>query len=299
MVTFAALNFIEEVYPSPVNNTNAMDIIFCRNVLMYFTPAQAQGVVHRLYQALLDGGWLFVGPSELSLTLFARFTAVSCPGMLLYKKGNARPQPEVDVPLLSSGAGVPGPQSILQQPAGESPPFDVEARLEPPTPPTPYAVALELYDNGRYAEVIEKLAALSPTQMTTSAMALLARAYANQGKLAPARDWVERAIAADKLEGGLHYLLATVLQEQGDIDAAIKALKRVIYLEQNFVLAHVALGHLTLRRQQHKEARKHFENALTLLRAYQPDEVLPESEGITASRLRDLIRSLLDRETAA
>ena len=31
MVTFAYLNLAEDIYPSPLNNTNAMDLIFCRN----------------------------------------------------------------------------------------------------------------------------------------------------------------------------------------------------------------------------------------------------------------------------
>ena len=38
MVTFSFLNLAEDVYPSLVNNTNAMDVVLCRNVLMYFTP---------------------------------------------------------------------------------------------------------------------------------------------------------------------------------------------------------------------------------------------------------------------
>ncbi|MDE2258962.1 MAG: protein-glutamate O-methyltransferase CheR, partial [Betaproteobacteria bacterium] len=37
MVTFSYLNLAEDAYPSLVNNTNAMDVIFCRNVLMYFS----------------------------------------------------------------------------------------------------------------------------------------------------------------------------------------------------------------------------------------------------------------------
>ena len=38
MVTFSYLNLVEDSYPSLSNCTNAMDVIFCRNVLMYFAP---------------------------------------------------------------------------------------------------------------------------------------------------------------------------------------------------------------------------------------------------------------------
>ena len=60
MVTFSYLNLAADVYPSLLNNTNAMDIIFCRNVLMYFSPQRAQQVIHNLYRCLVDGGWLIV-----------------------------------------------------------------------------------------------------------------------------------------------------------------------------------------------------------------------------------------------
>lgn len=66
MVTFAYLNLAENIYPSPLNNTNAMDIIFCRNVTMYFAPERTRKVGRNLFCALVDGGWLVVGASELS-----------------------------------------------------------------------------------------------------------------------------------------------------------------------------------------------------------------------------------------
>lgn len=50
MVHFAPLNLVEDVYPALANETNAMDVIFCRNVLMYFTAQQAHKVVENLHR---------------------------------------------------------------------------------------------------------------------------------------------------------------------------------------------------------------------------------------------------------
>jgi chemotaxis protein methyltransferase CheR len=85
-VTFASLNLIDNVYPSLLTNTTAMDVIFCRNVLMYLAPEQAKSVVHRLYHTLADGGWLIVSPSETSQALFASFQTVNLPRAILYRK---------------------------------------------------------------------------------------------------------------------------------------------------------------------------------------------------------------------
>src|SRR6185369_13742864 len=43
---------------------NTYDIIFFRNVLMYFTPENAQAVIGRISRALRPGGYLFLGHAE-------------------------------------------------------------------------------------------------------------------------------------------------------------------------------------------------------------------------------------------
>ena len=92
MVTFSYLNLAEDTYPSFLNNTNAMDIIFCRNVLMYLAPERARRVIRNLYRSLVDGGWLIVSPSETSHVLFSQFVTVNFPSVILYKKDGKLPQ---------------------------------------------------------------------------------------------------------------------------------------------------------------------------------------------------------------
>lgn len=86
MVRFSYLNLAEDTYPSLLNDTNAMDLIFCKNVLMYFNPEHQKKVIRKLYQALVDGGWLAVGPSETSQILFSKFVNVNFPEAILYRK---------------------------------------------------------------------------------------------------------------------------------------------------------------------------------------------------------------------
>jgi chemotaxis protein methyltransferase CheR len=64
-VGFARLNFMDDLYPIG----EPMDVIFCRNVLIYFDkPTQAK-VLGRLCDHLAPGGYLFIGHSE-SITGF-------------------------------------------------------------------------------------------------------------------------------------------------------------------------------------------------------------------------------------
>jgi len=59
-VGFARLNLMDDKYPVG----DAMHIIFCRNVLIYFDKPTQQHVLSHLCNCLLPGGYLFIGHSE-------------------------------------------------------------------------------------------------------------------------------------------------------------------------------------------------------------------------------------------
>jgi chemotaxis protein methyltransferase CheR len=308
MVTFSYLNLADDVYPSLENNTNAMDIIFCRNVLMYFEPQRAKRVAQNLYRALMEGGWLIVSPTETSHVLFSQFVTANFPGAILYKKDSnpvrigqtvempsVRPVEEPVAPLQPVFESVPEPEAI-QKINREFHQLEAEEQ-KTPAPQTPYEEAETLYEQGRYSDAAGKIRMwLSLGQSDAKAMGLLARIYANQGCLGDALEWCKKAVAADKLNPGWCYLLATILQEQGKVEEAVTILRRALYLDQNFVLAHFALGNLTRRQGKLKESQRHFDNALSLLSAVRQENILPESEGITAGRLIEIIRSTISSE---
>ncbi len=60
MIRFAPLNLVQDKYPFQ----HRFDIVFCRNVLIYFEAKTANEVVHRLGECLAPGGYLFLGHSE-------------------------------------------------------------------------------------------------------------------------------------------------------------------------------------------------------------------------------------------
>jgi chemotaxis protein methyltransferase CheR len=289
LVTFEHVNLVEDGYPSLATDTNAMDLIFCRNVLMYFAPAQIGKVVGNFHHALVENGWLVVSPSEASQELFRQFVTVSLPGAILYQKGDARsgetlaPARETPLPWV--------PAATVAQPAE---PQAAPAPEEPtPRDTSPYAVAVSLYEQGCYGEAADTLLAwCAQHPPERPAFSLLARALADQGRLAEALAWCDRWIEADKLDTAGHYLRAIVLLEHGRSDEARRSLQHALYLDPNFVLAHFALGNLARSRGVDGEASRHFANTLSLLARLQPDEVLPESDGLTAGRLADTIAVL-------
>jgi chemotaxis protein methyltransferase CheR len=122
-------------------------------------------------------------------------------------------------------------------------------------------------------------------------LTLLARIHANLGHLDEALEWAKRSIAADHLYLRGHYLYATIQAERGETNEAAMAFKRTLYLYPEFVLAHFSLGFLARQQGKAAEADKHFANMFALLNQYRPEEILPESDGLAAGRLAEMVRT--------
>ncbi|PLC59855.1 CheR family methyltransferase [Photobacterium carnosum] len=61
------------------------DVIFCRNVLIYFSPETKVKVLNQLAASLNPGGYLFLGASESLTGLCDRFEMVRCNPGIIYK----------------------------------------------------------------------------------------------------------------------------------------------------------------------------------------------------------------------
>ncbi len=295
MVTFSYLNLAEDIYPLPLNNTGAMDIIFCRNVLMYFTSGRAVQVVQGLYRSLADKGWLMVGASELSQQLFPQFASVNFPDAVVYRKETSGSRP----------SAVYRCEEILSQQEIDQPSVEPAAENGQPVRPHLYPDNeiiredwLNEYRDTACEEVPElrvdnddrNKADKTEGEESQSNVTGLIRELADSGNLSKALALCDTAITADKLDPGLSYLRAVILQELNRYNEAVISLKHTLYLKPDHALAYFSLGNILLRQGDAKSAYRCFENALELLSPYGQEDILPESEGLTAGRLSEIIR---------
>lgn len=289
MVTFCYHNLMDDPYPTLIGNTGALDIIFCRNVLMYFSRERAKEAIGRLNRCLVNDGWFIVSPVEASHVIGGELKGVKFPAATLYRKVAAGSEPE------KSGSGEPAPGIDLKKRQTAQPPLrsdpagtskvalpEIDDRDPSPAPPLPTAP-------------VRKEASPPPSVPAAHDVASLAsqaKAVADEGRLSEALEMCERALRADKLSASLQYLKATILTEIGSISEAAASLKRAIYIDQGFVLAHFALGHLMHRQERYREAERYFENARSLLKSCGHEDILPESEGLSAVRLLEIIEKM-------
>ncbi|MEZ6123596.1 MAG: protein-glutamate O-methyltransferase CheR [Planctomycetaceae bacterium] len=80
MARFQKLNFIERWPPLPV-----MDIVFLRNVLIYFSPETKRSILEKIRRVMAPNGVLFLGAAETTIGLDTSFERVQADKSVFYR----------------------------------------------------------------------------------------------------------------------------------------------------------------------------------------------------------------------
>lgn len=83
---FAQMNLLDQERTALVGKC---DVIFCRNVVLYFEPAARKRVIDMFYEQLVPGGVLLLGHAESLLNVSTAFELLHLKEDLVYKKPNA------------------------------------------------------------------------------------------------------------------------------------------------------------------------------------------------------------------
>jgi chemotaxis protein methyltransferase CheR len=133
MVRFKQLN-LAEAFDLP-----QMDVIFLRNVLIYFNPTTKVEVLKRVRRILRPDGYLFLGGAETTLGLDDEFERVMVGSTTAYRHKGARP---LEMPSRLSAAVAGAGLSALPTPGstlGPSPGSTLRGAGQATHPPTPLA----------------------------------------------------------------------------------------------------------------------------------------------------------------
>jgi chemotaxis protein methyltransferase CheR len=235
-VQFASLNVVVNEPPA---SAVPVDLLLCRNLLMYLSRPAAERAVERLRSALAPDGWLVVAAAEAWAESFRPLVPVNFPGTILFtSEASARrlgmpPPPEV---VTRRG---PAPAVAAHTDRRERP--DATARRRASAP------SHELAKEPTHAAALSRV-----------------RELADRGELDEALRVGQSLAKRSRLDPAVHLLLSAIQQERGDLAQAQAALRRALYLDPDCVEAHAALGHILMRRGETRRARRHFETAARL-----------------------------------
>jgi chemotaxis protein methyltransferase CheR len=301
-VQFAEANLMDGREPWA---TGTWDVIFCRNVLMYFAEARALDVLDRFTKALAPGGFLFLGHAETLRGRSSELALCHTHGTFYYQRtagGALAPG--------ATGVGV-GPQERIEIPdsrwvqdihaASERVHAIVDtalaaAAVPPPSSALAGAALAEIHAllaQERFAEVLARLAELPASSIDRDVVLLRAVVLAQAGKLADAEAASRNLLELDHHSASAHYLLAVCRESAGDLIGAVDHAQRAGDLDPTFAMARMQLGLLARRAGDRRTALVELGHAIQLLETEDAARLALFSGGFSRAALIGLCRAEL------
>ncbi|MBD1916166.1 MULTISPECIES: protein-glutamate O-methyltransferase CheR [Cyanophyceae] len=282
-VVFEVGNLLKDPCPNFGQGPGGLDLILCRNVFIYLDRQAIGQIIRKFHGALIPQGYLLTGHTELYGQNTSPFEVTSFPETVVYQKP---PQTVLPLPTASLPAAqwqsTASPQPLRLAPKAASP--SVDASLDDSLTAALQAATTFLQQND-YTSAIRTAKQLYLTHPDcTAAHQIAARAYANTGCYSQAKQLCQRVIRDHPLSLDMHYLLAQIAEDENDLEIAKEHLRKIIYLDPDFVKAYLDLASIYARARQPEKAKTTREHALTLLAKLPPSTVLDDHSDATVAQ---------------
>jgi len=284
MAKFSYLNLSDDAFPMMFSETNAQDLILCRNVLIYFNHEKTQLLMHRLSSSLAVDGFLLLGASDPIITTGTHLTAYHHEGTTLSHL------------YVNQLKDVSSPKAAV--------PFEFPKRIKSSTPvfllpPKKTASILSqlqtLLAKEKWTDI---LATSEDTATNVKDRALLftakATSAANLGKLGEAVNYCHVSLTLEPTNMQTYFTLAMSLIELNKIPEAKSALRKALFLDHQFVIGHYQLGLLLIRNNEYPSGMRSLKNAVTLAKTHPPKEEVKGFAGLTYGYLSEIFTKELE-----
>lgn len=272
------------------------DVIFVRNVLMYFSRSAMRAALARMARSLADGGYLFLGHSESLRDLDLGLRVCHTHGTFYYRRegacGAADPRnwftaigqaaervrsltsaqglapgaPPRAAPAASAVSAAPAASSASSASAASTVLAASAAQAAPVPTDAGFDTALALFAQERFDEAAHALDLLSePAAGAAQAQLLRAMLCVHRGALQQAEDIAHAVLTSTPRCAAAHYVIGLCRESAGDLQAATDRHALSARLDPNFALAHLQLGRLARRRGDARQQRQALARAAALL----------------------------------
>jgi chemotaxis protein methyltransferase CheR len=290
---FIPHNLIKDPYD--LRPMKHIDLIFCRNVTLYFNTQTTQKVMQHFFNILPDGGFLFIGDSETLWHITKMFKPIDFPKTFIYQKDSqweGDPSEALNVtaviPPFHLGKRTPGIPNRRRERT---------AQTEHAAQPSCNTGELDILFHRGLLHFEQKdfdAALLCFNQITDlksqhlSAYFVKATIYSNQAKYQEAMEALNHVLQQDNLFLEAYYLKSILHIKLQEREEAIRMLQKVLYLDPNHVLAYFNLANLYHALKQTAEAKLAWINLLHLCQQKEKTSMVPMSDTWTYETLHAL-----------
>jgi chemotaxis protein methyltransferase CheR len=277
-----------------------LDIIFCRNVTIYFDPQTTRRVIDNFYNCLCQEGYLFLGHAETLWQITNTFESVEFPQSFIYRKRLNPVQADAGKPFIAI------PEINLENMIPSLPPpttlYQNDSRSVPKQKGSEPATSLSRFeskpkdreDEGSTLDNPQPpLFESNPNEDHQSSCLTQAIHLANEAKYKEAADILKKIIEENNLSVEAYYLLGVLSYKNSDFKESEDQFRKVIYINPDSILAYFNLGNIYLYQRRYREATREFSNAIWWLEKRPKDEEIKFCEDITVEFLLRACRNNL------
>ena len=308
MVHFDYLNLQTGAFPGEGKQSGEIDLLFCRNVLIYFDLETIRRIIEKFSQVLKPEGYLFLGHSETMQNVSDRFQRHHQNNAFFYQlKGRVAAEKGLSTRVISKSSQLSAtvaPVSVktrdkpLEATVVDKKTVSVQATPTLCDPQQLYRDALIAFDHEKFAES-SKLFDQLLEQQPTNPKALVGKGLlmANQGKYGDARRCCARAIMQDDLLPEAYLLRGLILDMEGLLERALVEYQKVLWLDSSFVMAHYlsAKAHASLADAEKR--RRSLRNTVRTLEQSADQATIPFSGGLSRGVFLEIVRHELAETT--
>ncbi|MDX2078797.1 MAG: CheR family methyltransferase [bacterium] len=259
-VSFRHANVLEAM-PAP-----QFDLILCRNVLLYFSPASAIKAETIFHEALAPNGALLLGHAETSRQRDLWSVTIQNDTAIYMKSSRL-----TESPLF-----------IQNQPENKPP-----TRLLLQSVYEQAVNAIQTEQHTQAETLIRELLGIEPHN--AGGHLLMAVVYANQKNSALAHFHLDLALDYDPLMADAHYIRAMLHWEAGQLDSVEESLRAALYSQRNHPLASWMMGDYQQKIGAQGRAMHHWFNAQRAIKPLLPECPVCVVSPMLAGQLRDLL----------
>ncbi len=281
-VTFSYLNLSKNSYPSASTNTENMDVIFCRNVLMYFSPEVIKEVSHRFFNALTNKGWFISSQVELNDDYFGNFKRISFRNGIYYSKYGTSEKRGVKIEMFDSDA------------FSENKPY-ARTIKKIPSENKPIRKEVTFSNQQKQAEVqtdtkpLPTLIAKSKRDTTESAISTI-KELSNRGEYDLAIELIRYELDTNRGNADLYYLYANILYEKNELEQVENLLTKTLYINHNHLDAALLMAYTLKQRKKNEQSIRYFRQAISII-SNDELQLKKEEEKMSYERLITMVQN--------
>ena len=267
-VTFHPLNLLADPYPPPLGD---YDVVFFRNVSIYFDTPTREAILRRLAAAMRADGVLILGSAETLANDLGVFRLVSDRGLFHFVKG-APPVPGATAAVAErrpAGLQTVAPQPSLSEPLRQAVPVpDAPARAEPTPAPAWHAQARRAIEERRLDDariLLERALLAEPGD--AEARLLMAFVSLELRAAGDAQAHLAQRLAEAPWDVDALLLSGLAAKQDGRQGDAIASLRRAVYADPGCWAAHYFLAGLLRDAGEPSQAARAYSVVLRLTRA--------------------------------